>query len=241
MPDFLIDPKTFTAAEDWFSQKADLPTDLGSGELAQKLPAPIRNQAFFSAKVSSAHILSALRAECQGVIAGQRNPTDAVARLRQFLADEGYGIPPPKTGADRNLQDLASDRRLRLVVEQNVSMAHAVGQRMVSEHPYVAERFPNYRYIANTSRHSEFDGLVLPKSDPFWARHYPPWDYNCQCIVVDEEGAPDPSPGEVPEAESGFTFLSHPDDAFGKFDSADIADDDLRQLVDEAMAGRGKA
>jgi SPP1 gp7 family putative phage head morphogenesis protein len=42
--------------------------------------------------------------------------------------------------------------------------------------------------------HAALDGLVLPKDDEFWNRHYPPWEWNCRCQVrtmnpdqVDEE------------------------------------------------------
>ena len=50
----LLEPATFTAARDWFNQKANLPTNLSARELSNNLPAQIRNQAFFSAKVANA-------------------------------------------------------------------------------------------------------------------------------------------------------------------------------------------
>ena len=104
-----------------------------------------------------------------------------------FLAREGYGIPAPKTAEDRKLADIASTARLELILRQNVAMAHAIGQRSVSEHPDILERWPNYRYVANTERHARFDGLVLPKKDPFWRTHYPPWEFRCGCMALDED------------------------------------------------------
>jgi SPP1 gp7 family putative phage head morphogenesis protein len=32
--------------------------------------------------------------------------------------------------------------------------------------------------------HAALNGIVLPKDDPFWAKHYPPWDWGCRCQAV---------------------------------------------------------
>lgn len=246
MPDYLIAPSTFTAAQDWFQRKASLPTDLSARELSNQLPAPIRGQAFFSAKVANAHILENLRAAAQEVLDGKRSPQDGVSMLKRYLAAQGYGIPTPNTKEDRDLANLASHHRLRLILNQNVDMANAVGQRTISEHPFVQERFPNYRYIANTDRHREFNGLVLPKNHPFWQTHYPPWDYGCQCNVVDEDAPPNAAGSaarldyngralNVQEPQSGFSFLSAPADAFQDPDLSTITNPDLRAKVAAAI------
>ncbi len=46
--------------------------------------------------------------------------------------------------------------------------------------------------------HAALDGVVLPKDDPFWEKHYPPWEWNCRCMcrpmnpdMVDETKAAD--------------------------------------------------
>jgi SPP1 gp7 family putative phage head morphogenesis protein len=46
--------------------------------------------------------------------------------------------------------------------------------------------------------HAALDGVVLPKDDPFWAKHFPPWEWGCRCLTrsmnsdqVDEERAAD--------------------------------------------------
>jgi len=31
--------------------------------------------------------------------------------------------------------------------------------------------------------HLALNGLILPKTDPFWDDHYPPWDWGCRCRV----------------------------------------------------------
>jgi len=258
-PDYLRGPETFDAAQRWFGQKVTLPTDMTTREIALEAPADIRKQAFFSARVASANILESLRGEIDQLISGKIGYGEARKRLTEFLAREGYGIPTPGTKEDRAITDIASTSRLELVLRQNTAMAHAIGQRVVSEHPYAVERYPNYRYIANTDRHAKFHNLVLPKSDPFWKTYYPPWDFNCKCIVVDEDApANERAAGFRQEADggqsgrleirgqalnvyppaSGFVFKSDPADAFGQPDASAIENEELRRVFEEMLAER---
>jgi len=238
VPDFMTEPEDFNAAVAWFDSKVTAPTSMRASEIALKVPGAIRMQAFFSARVASTNILESMRQECRDILEGKRNVTQAAARLREFLAKEGYGIPRPKRKGDADLTTLASDRRLRLVLRQNVAMAQAVGRRSVSEHPEVTELFPNYRYSANTARHAQFDGLVLPKSDPFWDTHYPPWDYECKCLIYDTD-APAARGVQrvrnVPPARSGFVFESRPAVAFRQPDPAIVDDELLRRIFADEL------
>jgi SPP1 gp7 family putative phage head morphogenesis protein len=48
--------------------------------------------------------------------------------------------------------------------------------------------FPYWKYVAfGDSKvrptHQALDGLILPADDPFWADHYPPWEWGCRCMV----------------------------------------------------------
>jgi len=52
--------------------------------------------------------------------------------------------------------------------------------------------------------HAALNGIILPKDDPFWTKHYPPWEWGCRCRVrpmnpdaVDEARADDA--GQPPE------------------------------------------
>lgn len=189
---FATEPLSFTAARDWLANKTSLPTDLSSREISNQMPGSIRMQAFLSARVASASVLERLRREVEGIAAGKVGYGEARKRLTEFLASQGAPIPEAGTQADRNVRDLASTARLELILRQNVAMAHAIGQREVSEHPAVRELYPNYKYMAvqdgnARDSHAALDGLVLPKDDPFWDTHFPPWEFNCRCLAVDTD------------------------------------------------------
>ncbi len=248
---FLARPVSVQDASDWLQRQSLFPTGLDTRGISQILEPPLRNQAFFSASVASANILTNLRDTAVRIASGELSYGEGINALTLFLAAEGYGVPAPQTAADGDVRELASLARLNLVLRQNVDMAHAVGQRRVSEDPGVVARWPNYRYVANTDRHGRFDGLVLPKADPFWRTHYPPWDFGCKCMVLDEEGEPnggtsgfsdeDPEQGRVampsgqvfevlPET-SGYVFDSRPAAAFAEIDLAAIDDARLRAIA----------
>ena len=245
---YLTEPLGLDAAERWLSGNRLLPTIADSARISAILPVPLRSQAFFSAQVAAAGVLEELRATCAEIASGRIGYYEGLRDLSTFVARQGYGIPPPGDTADADLGNLGSMARLNLVMRQNVAMAHAVAQRQVSELPEVASRWPSYRYVANTDRHSRFNGLVLPKSDPFWAVHYPPWEFNCQCMVLDEDEPPnaqttgfgeqDPQSGRVAmpnglveqlsPAASGFAFDSRPAVAFAEPDLGAISDAQMR-------------
>ena len=49
--------------------------------------------------------------------------------------------------------------------------------------------FPMLKYVTVgdgrvRDAHAKLDGVILPADDPFWKDHYPPWDFNCRCLVV---------------------------------------------------------
>ncbi len=261
---FAGDPLTFSAARRFMERKVNLPTGLSSAEIALKVPARIRAQSFFSAKVASAHILEGLRKEVDLVAGGQIGYAQARERLKEFLSKQGVGIPAPGAKEDGKVGELASTRRLDLILRQNTAMAHAVGQREVAEHPAVMELLPNYEYVAemdDSTRmdHAKLNGLVLPKNDPFWKTHFPPWDFGCRCGAFDTDAPANGKSGKWADGdqigtvvhdgqtvnllpnESGFTFTSDPADVFADPDFASINDPDLRALVRDSWEAKAAA
>ena len=87
----------------------------------------------------------------------------------------------------RAITNLASSARLNLIVDQNASMAKAVGdyERMYSS--VNKKLFPYVIYHASVgsrtprSEHQRYDGMIFEKDDPWLKTHWPPWDFNCHC------------------------------------------------------------
>ncbi len=275
-------PMSFDAANAWLKGRVDVPTDLSSRELAlaPEFDARVRMHAFFSARVDSANVLDALRSEVAEFASGDADLATARWRIKTALARQGYAADDvgmtdaPPAGMDeeewrkrRAITNLASTRRLNLILTQNARMAWALGRKEVSENPAVLRRWPNYRYIARDgarSTHAALNGMVLPKLDPFWHTHTPPWEFNCRCDIEDEDGEatgratttenPDgsqtarivnPAAGaagagvEIPPSPSGFVFRS--DEPFATFDMGRVKALDMRGGVLDSLemfAGR---
>ena len=235
--------------------------------MAPEFPAGAKAHAFFSAKVTESNILEALRAEVLELAEGRTDLASARMRLKTFLGRQGIpaddvgmmdkppaGVTEEAWREHRKVTNLGSTRRLDLILTQQAGMAHAVGRREVSMHPAVLERWPYFRYLAvmdgnEREDHGRYNDLVLPKTDPFWHTHTPPWDYNCRCDIEDADGDEARDLGgvgqttesgkvmnrangqvmEPTENETGFTF-----DIEAAF-SADSADYDWDTIHDAAL------
>ena len=90
----------------------------------------------------------------------------------------------PVTGEIVTAQ-LGSDRRLKTIYNVNLRSAYQKGQydaTMASDlHPYLMY------CVGNSKRHREqhlaWNGLILPKDDPWWDAHLPPNGYGCKCYT----------------------------------------------------------
>jgi SPP1 gp7 family putative phage head morphogenesis protein len=85
---------------------------------------------------------------------------------------------------------LGSDRRLKTIYRVNMRSAYQKGQydrTMASSlHPYLMYRLGNSR--RHREEHLAWEGLILPKDDPWWNSHFPPngWGCNCYTVAVSE-------------------------------------------------------
>lgn len=207
---------------DLISHRVNMPTKKSHADIVRDLEPKLKAQAFFSARVAEAHILEHLRSVTDAYSRGEMGLGEARNRLKEFLQAEGYD--PHQAG----LRNLASTARLNLILKQNAAMAHAAAEWKRMNTPEARKVFPYVRYHARSDRktrsaHSELDGRIFSKDDPFLKTHTPPWEFNCRCYLeeITEKEAqrhsamiqtPTPADKVTVDSESGFAF--DPEHAF---------------------------
>ncbi len=221
----------YDQANKWMDSRLNLLTNKNSRQIAADIPAKVRAQMFFSASVADARVLEKIREVTRAYFRGELGLAEARKRFAQWIDARGIGDP-----RDRRMSNIASAARIDLILSQQAKMGAAVGRYQVSRDPDIEERYPCWRYIAGHNprpEHAALNGKVFRKDDPFWATHYPPWDFNCNCDVEDcDEPAQTPPKYDTKPPESGFQF--DPAHAFEKFDFNAIKDPGLQA---QARAG----
>ncbi len=201
-------PIKFKAALASRRLKKIMPTAADSAALLQLAP-EIRERAMFLAQVNHAGMVGQTHAAIRGVLGDGMaafNPATARADLKLYLAAMGYdpeqppeGFAPAKPGS---IQDLSSDRRLDLVLDTNLKMAHGKGQHSAANDPDLLDAFPCWELYRLEARKEERkwltrwvmaggqlyganrDRMIAPKDSPVWTKlgpfklPYPPFDYN---------------------------------------------------------------
>jgi uncharacterized protein with gpF-like domain len=108
--------------------------------------------------------------------------------IKPLLQQKGWWgkkeMTDPLTGKTVNAQ-LGSDRRLQTIYRVNMRSAFQKGQydrTMASDlHPYLMYRLgPS---VHHREDHVSWDGLILPKDDPWWDSHFPPNGWGCKCYT----------------------------------------------------------
>lgn len=73
--------------------------------------------------------------------------------------------------------------------------------------------YPNLEYVQTKAatpdvNHLQYVGIIRPVDDPFWASHYPPNRFNCQCSVRQTDKDVTDIPDGLPELPKEFAFNS---------------------------------
>lgn len=113
-----------------------LPTSMSSDELRQ-LATEIRTAAIFSARTTNAEYLAVQAKTIDEYIAGRINLATARTRLKLELDRLGYtpgegfpGMPGVPSAEAGSLQDLSSDRRIKLILDTQAELAFGKGQEI---------------------------------------------------------------------------------------------------------------
>lgn len=186
------------------SRKTPIGSKLGTAEWAS-MPGYLRDSAFFSAKVESVRALADAQRGLQQILDQVRaahgglamDRGKLIAQLQQTANQLGLrNADPAKRGG---LEDFGSERRLKLIVQQQIAMAQNRAYYVSGQDPDVLDAWPAQELVRVASRKVPrdwtrrwsaaggkfFDGrMIALKTDPIWTRlsrfgkPYPPFDFN---------------------------------------------------------------
>ena len=146
--------------------------------------------AFTVAKAMQVDVLADLHNAVTGAMESGQSFEAFKKNIKPILQDKGWWgrkeMVDPLTGKTVNAQ-LGSDRRLKTIYSANTRSASQKGhqyERAIasSMHPYLLYRLGNSRQ--HREEHMEWEGIILPKTDPWWDSHFPPNDWGCNCFTV---------------------------------------------------------
>lgn len=140
-------------------------------DLFDRLAPELRIRAFTIAGVASVALLERIRNKIASIPESHASWEDARADIAAWLRDW--------------MDDAAARRRAELLLRTHLFQAYqAATWRAVQEDPgtlylqYLATEDDRVR-----ETHRALNGIILPKTDPFWRDHYPPWEWGCRCRV----------------------------------------------------------
>jgi uncharacterized protein with gpF-like domain len=82
------------------------------------------------------------------------------------------------------------DWRSRVIYQTNISTSYAAGRLSQLRNPELLKVKPHWMYKHSDSvldprpQHLAWDGHYMAPDDPWWATHYPPNGWGCQCYVI---------------------------------------------------------
>lgn len=123
---------------------------------------------------------------------------DAIARLPEGVPWEElkaevaaealpYFVDPDADAETQAGQARAAERRAELLLRHHGFQAYAVSEWRNIEATRDALPYLRYWTMGDgkvRDSHRALDGLILRADSPFWADHYPPWDWGCRCMVT---------------------------------------------------------
>ena len=84
--------------------------------------------------------------------------------------------------------------RSEVIYSTNIRTSYAAGRWEQLNEPEVIEAYPYLEYRHGDSRHPRpqhlaWNGITLPRDDPWWEAHYPPNGWGCKCKVFAATGS----------------------------------------------------
>ncbi|CAN5546699.1 hypothetical protein BH09VER1_BH09VER1_24670 [soil metagenome] len=203
-----ITQKPLAEVTDTLSAKTPIGSILRSAEW-ENVPTQLRETAFFSARVESARALAEAQAALQKILNLSRDANGAISMDRgKFIAEmqkmaNALGLRNTEPGKRGGLEDFGSERRLKLIYEQQIGQAQSKAYYLSGQDPDVLDAWPAQELIRLrepkggpgarrdwaarwSSAGGKFYGgrMIALKTSPIWikisrfGRPWPPFDYS---------------------------------------------------------------
>jgi len=138
-----------------------------SREVFDQLLPELRGRAFTITGVTAADVMERVRDAIAALPRGtvwDDAKSDIVKELDPWLGD-------------------ASEQRAELLLRTHGFQAFQASNWRVAQED---DDTTHLQYLATEDSHVRpthiaLNGIVLPKDDPFWEKHYPPWEWGCRC------------------------------------------------------------
>lgn len=139
-----------------------------------------RQSAFTVGGVYRDDVLTAFKEEIAVALENGTPQREVIKRFRSILDGAGHR----QLGAFH----------LETIFRTNMQQAYGVGRRRGMEE--VSDILPLWQYSAvmddrTRPAHAALHGMILPATHEFWNDHYPPWGFNCRCVVTARASEPD--------------------------------------------------
>ena len=169
----------FQAQIEFLRQKLGVPT-----ERWDDIQSAAHDRAFVVAGAAKADLLADLH---QAVIKAAEDGAGLQAFRKDFkaiVARHGW------TGWTGEGTKEGEAWRTRVIYQTNMATSYAAGRHRQMSDPEVLKLHPYWRYLHSDGvlnprpLHLAWHGLTLRHDHPFWATHYPPCGWGCQCRVT---------------------------------------------------------
>jgi hypothetical protein len=163
---------------DFFRGKLNLPT-----QRWDDIQSAAHDRAFIVAGAQKADLLNDLRQAVDKVVVG-----GSIGQFRKdfFAAVDKHGW----TGWTGEGSKAGRAWRTRVIYQTNIATSYAAGFRQQLLDPGMLKIAPYWRYVHSDAVmhprpiHESWHGLTLRHDHPFWATHFPPNGWGCQCRVT---------------------------------------------------------
>lgn len=147
-------------------------------EVFDQLSPELRIRAFTISGVTATGLIQKVRDRIASIPEEHASWEDARTEITSWLKDW--------------MGPVAARRRAELLLRTHLFQAYqAANWRAMQEDP--SAKFMQYLATEDDrvrDTHRALNGLILPKTDPFWDTHFPPWEWGCRCrarVVTDFE------------------------------------------------------